>query len=453
MDRSTRRNVLFGSAAAVPAVLLAACGSATQGGGGTADSAPKLSTAPITITAQLTDVNPAMANSWATEMAAPYKAKHSNVTLELLPMPSSATLETFEKLTAAMAGGSPPDIFDGPRFADWTVARNFTDTGMDALVKRDKFDTKVFSQTEFLGAHTTQGKIAHIPYKYGGNMVGMMINTGLFQEAGVPLPPADVTKAWTADQFLQSLVKLNRTAGDGTITQFGGAFPGSNVYTWTLLWGVDWMSDDVKTVTCDSAAMISGYQWLQDLAYRHHVVPQTGEAARLFPNANVFMTGKQAISWTAAANFGALMNQARDANIKLMVAPAPALKVSTPDVNSHGLFLVKGAKKADDSWEVIKYFSEKSKLATFSGALTTVLSDLEPALKTLAAPHPGVDPKAVKTMIETAKRGINLKKHINQDEMLRVINPAMTELVDGKIPAADLLRRVKPQIQAAADAK
>jgi multiple sugar transport system substrate-binding protein len=451
MDRGTRRTVLFGSAA-IPAVLLAACGGATQGGG-TTDSAPKLSTTPVTITAQLTDVNPAMANSWATEIAAPYKQRRSNVTLELLPMPSSATLETFEKLTAAMAGGSPPDIFDGPRFADWTVARNFTDTGMDALVKRDKFDTKAFSQTEFLGAHTTQGKIAHIPYKYGGNMVGMMINTSLFQEAGVPLPPTDITKAWTAEQFLQSLVKLNRTGGDGSITQFGGAFPGSNVYTWTLLWGVDWMSDDLKTVTCDSAAMIAGYQWMQDLAYRHHVVPQTGEAARLFPNTNVFMAGKQAIAWTAAANFGTLMNQARDANIKLMVAPAPALKVSTPDVNSHGLFLVKGAKKSDDAWEAIKYFSEKSKLATFATALTTVLADLEPALKTLAAPHPGVDPKAVKQMIETAKRGINLKKHINQDEMLRVINPAMTELVDGKVPAADLMRRIKPQIQAAADQK
>jgi ABC-type glycerol-3-phosphate transport system substrate-binding protein len=452
MDRWTRRNVLIGSAAGAPAVLLAACGGATQGGAGT-DAAPKLSTAPVTITAQITDVNPAMTNSWANEMAAPYKAKRSNVTLELLPMPSSATLETFEKLTAAMAGGAPPDIFDGPRFADWTVARNFTDTTMDGLVKRDKFDTKVFSQTEFLGAHTTQGKIAHIPYKYGGNMVGMMINTSLFQEAGVALPPADVTKAWTAEQYLQALTKLTRSAGDGTISQFGGAWPGSNVYTWTLLWGVDFMSDDVKTVTCDSAAMIAGYQWMQDLAYRHHVVPQTGEAARLFPNTNVFMAGKQAIAWTAAANFGANMNLARDAGVKITVLPAPALKVSTPDVNSHGLFLVKGAKKSDDAWEVIKYFSEKSKLANFANALTTVLGDLEPVLKTHAAPHPAVDPKAVKQMIETAKRGINLKKHINQDEMLRVINPGMTELADGKVPAADLMRRIKPQIQAAADAK
>jgi multiple sugar transport system substrate-binding protein len=452
MSGWNRRRAAFAGVAGAPgasSLLLAACGATGQGSGG--DAAPKPSTTPVTVTAQLTDVNPTMANSWATEIAAPYKQRRSNVTLELLPMPSTATLETFEKLTASMAAGTPPDIFDGPRFADWTVARGFTDTSMDALVKRDRFDTKAFSQTEFLGAHTTQGKVAHLPYKYGGNMVGMMINTTLFQESGVALPPMDVARAWNADQFLQALTKLTRPGGDGNTAQFGGSWPGSNVYTWTLLWGVDWLSDDVKTVACDSAAMIAGYQWMQDLAYRHHVVPQAGEAARLFPNTNLFMTGKQAIAWTAAANFGSLMNQARDANVTLTVAPAPALKVSTPDVNSHGLFLVKGAKSQDDAWEAIKHFSERSRLATFATALTTLLADLEGALRELAKAHSGVDPKAVKQMIETAKRGVNLKRHINQDEMLRVINPAMTELVENKVPAADLMRRIKPQLQALAD--
>ena len=451
----TRRKVTSGgaltAAGGAAALLLGACGGTPPGGAG--DAAPRPSTAPVTVTAQLTDVNPTMANSWATEIAAPFKQRHANVTLELVPMPSSATLETFEKLTTAMAGGSPPDIFDGPRFADWTVARGFTDTAMDALVKRDKFDTKVFSQTEFLGAHTTQGKIAHIPYKYGGNMVGMMINTGLFEEAGVAVPPPDVSRAWTSEQFLQALTRLTRSGADGNIAQFGGAHPGSNVYTWTLLWGVDWLGDDVKTVTCDSAAFIAGYQWMQDLAYRNHVVPQAGEAARLFPNVNLFTAGKQAIAWTAAANFTTLMNQARDAGIKLTVAPAPALKVSTPDVNSHGLFLVKGARNAGDAWEAIKYFSERSRLATFATALTTVLGDVEAALAQAAKPHPAVDPRAVKQMIETAKRGVNLKRHSNQDEMLRVINPAMTELMENKANAGDILRRLKPQLQVLVDQK
>ena len=80
------------------------------------------------------------------------------------------------------------------------------------------------------------------------------------------------------------------------------------------------------------------------------------------------------------------MNQSRDAGIKLAVAPAPALKVSTPDVNSHGLFLVKGSKNPSAAWEAIRYFSERSRLATFATALTTVLADVEAALTERRSP-------------------------------------------------------------------
>jgi multiple sugar transport system substrate-binding protein len=405
----------------------------------------------VTITAQITDMNPTMVNSWAAEMAAPYTQRRANVTLELLLMPSTATLETFEKLTANMAAGTPPDVFDGPRFADWTVAKGFTDTTMDALIKRDKFDTKVFSQNELTGAHTYQGKIVQTPYKYGGNMLAMVANTTLLQEAGVQPPPTEVPRAWTGDQFLQALVKLTKTGPDGNVAQFGGSNPGNPVYTWPLLWGSDWLSDDVKTVTCDSATMIAGYQWIQDLAYRHHVVAQAGEAARLFPNTNLFLTGKQAIAWTGAANYNSLLRQYRDNNLNIAVAPAPALRVSTPDVNSHGLLLVKGGKHVDDAWEVVKYFSERSRLATFATAMTTILGDVEASVRESSSLHPGVDTRVVRQILETARRGVNLKKHPNQDEMLRVLNPAMTELNENKINAADLLRRLKPQLQALAD--
>ena len=293
--------------------------------------------------------------------------------------------------------------------------------------------------------------MVNIPYKFGGNLLGMMVNTALFQDAGVPLPPMDVSKAWTAEQFLQTAQKLTKVGADGSVAQFGASLPGSAVYTWTLLWGTDWLSDDLKTVTCDSAAMIAGYQWMQDLAYKHHVVAQSGEAARLFPGANVFMAGKQAMGWTATANYVANMNLARDANVKLTIAPAPALKFSTPDVNSHGLFIVKGNKHPDDAWEAIKFFSEKSRLATFAGAMTTILADLEGAIREASKAHPAIEAKVVKQILEGAKKGINLKRHPAQDDMLGIINPAITELNDNKVPAADLMRRIKPQLQALAD--
>ncbi|HEX2185717.1 MAG TPA: extracellular solute-binding protein [Chloroflexota bacterium] len=445
----TRRRIVLGAATA--AGFTAACRRTGQrgapGGGG---QAPRPGTAPVTITAQITDMNPTMVGSWPTEMAAPFKELRPNVTIELMLMPSTATIETFEKLTANLAAGTPPDIFDGPRFADWTVAKGFTDTTMDSLVKRDKFDTKVFNQEEFTASHTYQGKIAQLPYKFGGNMLAMVVNLTLLQEAGVQPPPLEVSKAWSGEQFLQAAVKLTETGPGGTVARFGASNPGNPVYTWPLLWGADWLADDVKTVTCDSATMIAGYQWIQDLAYRHHVVPQAGEAARLFPDTNLFLTGKQAIGWTGAANYNGLMRQARDSGLTIAVAPAPALKVSTPDVNSHALFLVKGGKHVEESWAVVKYFIERSRLANFAAAMTTILREVEASVRESSSLHPAVDVRVVRQILETARRGVNLKRHPNQDEMLRVLNPAMTELNENRINAGDLLRRLKPQLQSLA---
>jgi hypothetical protein len=85
--------------------------------------------------------------------------------------------------------------------------------------------------------------------------------------------------------------------------------------------------------------------------------------------------------------------------------------------------------------------------------MTTILADLEGAIRDASKPHPAIDAKAVKGILEGAKRGINLKRHPLQDDMLGIINPGITELNDNKIPAADLMRRLKPQLQALADRK
>lgn len=78
MDTWTRRSVL--GAGTTPFVLAAALG--CERGGARSDAAARLTTAPVTITAQITDMNAAMVNSWPAEMAAPYKQRRPNVTIE-----------------------------------------------------------------------------------------------------------------------------------------------------------------------------------------------------------------------------------------------------------------------------------------------------------------------------------------------------------------------------------
>jgi hypothetical protein len=67
---------------------------------------------------------------------------------------------------------------------------------------------------------------------------------------------------------------------------------------------------------------------------------------------------------------------------------------------------------------------------------------------------PTSDARVVRQVIETHVSQTNLGRHNQQDEMYRVLNPAMTdELMKNTISASELLRRLKPQLQAIAERK
>src|SRR6266540_4588815 len=108
---ATRRTLLATAATAPGGVLLAAC----AGPGATSGAdAPQPSKGPVTLTAYI-GINELQVNRFPTDIGQPYKQLKSNVTLEGLPQVLSGQLGTtqavFERLTAMVAGGNPPDIF------------------------------------------------------------------------------------------------------------------------------------------------------------------------------------------------------------------------------------------------------------------------------------------------------------------------------------------------------
>lgn len=46
----------------------------------------------------------------------------------------------------------------------------------------------------------------------------------------------------------------------------------------------------------------------------------------------------------------------------LMVAPIPKVKITTPDVNSHQMSIMKESKQKTDAWEAIKYMIDDWRL-------------------------------------------------------------------------------------------
>jgi ABC-type glycerol-3-phosphate transport system substrate-binding protein len=442
-----RRTLLFAGVGA-GAALSAACGGAS----GTPKDEGKYALAPggITLVPFLSQITPDMMGGWDENIVATYRQKRSNVKIELVPQ-TGPTIDRIEKLRALTAAGSPPDLGDGPQGPQVMVPQGMLDPAMDALVKRDKYDTKKYNQAHFERGSVFEGKIWAMPYRYGGNVICLACNTDLFRAAGVAPPPGDVAKAWTWEQFVDALTRVTKREGGGQTAQFGLAGIGWIVGTWTPLWKTDWLDEPMKTVTCDNPEMRDCFGRIADLFHKHHVVPQLGEAARLFGNANLFNTAKAAVlpfPPTGWRTYGA------GAQVDYALTPIPTVKTTTPDVGMGGISLYASGQHPADGWDFTKHLIEDSRYARLIGLMPAPVAEIEPWLKEQFKNVPSADPKVMVKIVESAgESGTRMSLHPKYAEMQAIINPAMDDLMAGTVAAVPMLQGLKAPLQGIIDGK
>lgn len=200
----------------------------------------------------------------------------------------------MDKLTAAYAAGTPPDVY---RYLQ-------ANTPIDAAVKnklllnlssyadRDKYDFSDFLP-QAVGLYKWRGKLYALPRDYGAQFV--FYNVDLFQKTGLTLPSIkwDDT-SWTYTKFIDTAKRLTVSQG-GTTSQWGcivntGFRPwASFVYSngGTIVQNDSNGESTQITLADDNAA--AGIQFLQDLMYKYHVAPTSKEKKPKFSDGTVAM--------------------------------------------------------------------------------------------------------------------------------------------------------------------
>jgi multiple sugar transport system substrate-binding protein len=441
----TRRVALRGlataGAAGAAGALLGACGA--TGGGESGAGAPQLTKNPVTVTAfvGITDIQ---VNRFPDEVGAPFKAKFPNVTLVATPQTGAGTQGVMERLTSFIAAGNPPDIFEGPRYPDVMVGKGFIEESMDAMVKRDKYKTDAYNPKEFAVRAQLQGKTVQMPWKLGGNSLLVLLNTELFQASGVPLPATDLSKAWTWEEWVQAAVRLTKRSGSA-VGQFGHNGLAWTIGSWPLLWQTDWISNDLKTVTCDTTDMVDCYTRLLDLHYKHQVVPLPGQAAELWGTANPFLTGKAAMQMVSVGGWPTYVNATPQ--VQMTAVPVPKVKISTPCVNAHAMAIVKGSKAQAEAWESIKFMIEDARLPILTERMPARLDHLEPFVKDTVKATPRIETKLVLDVARNFVPQTAITRHPAQDAMLDAINPQLNELWKNAIAPGPMLKGLKAQLE------
>jgi ABC-type glycerol-3-phosphate transport system substrate-binding protein len=197
-----------------------------------------------------------------------------------------------EKVTAAMAGGTPIDVFilspgDLVPFADAGRVR-----ALDDLLRRDRYDATDFFE-KCLDQYRWRGNRYALPRGFGNQEV--FYSTALWDAAGLARPPYDwAARGWTTQEFLDAARRLARLkaastgpaeAIDGERRPAGGGGAEAGVWGWSQgtglrqwapwVWsfGGDILDQQGTRCVLDQPPAVEGLQFLQDLIHRHRVMP------------------------------------------------------------------------------------------------------------------------------------------------------------------------------------
>jgi len=256
----------------------------------------------------------------------------------------------WDKLQTSLAGGAAPDVFamDGPLFPDYAGRDVLLD--LSSYIQAENYPLSSLADLAVKDFATSDGRQMGLPRDL--NVIALFYNKKMFDAAGIPYPD----DSWDWNKLIEVGKKLTLDKNkDGKIDQWGLYTETTDMenYWSSLVWqnGGDILAPDGKTTVLDSPGATGGLQFLQDLIWKHKIVP---DPALFAETGDAFEQGKAAMeingSWLVATD------EAAGLSFGIAAIPAgPAGRVTS--VNPTGAVVYKGTKSPDAAWVFVKYLA------------------------------------------------------------------------------------------------
>lgn len=431
---TTRRTVLAGALAAVGAAGLAAC----SVGSTAPQTAPSAQSGPPGELSWWMSEDPS--SSGMQEVADAYNATQKAIKVSITPQTSGYE----DKLRAALAGGTPPDL---ARLNDDLIA-SYVCRGscrpLEEYVSRAKIKKDEFWSAQWR-LPTYQGKTYGIAVGYVPQV--MWVNVDHFQKAGVKVPTvAYKSDEWTWNDYLDTAHKLTSPPESDTISQQYGTVA---LHSWAGYWpwgnGADAVTPDKTRFGYTQPAAYEALQWVADLHLRRKVAPpmtyirtQGQDALTLFSQGRVAMLG-------GGGNWATLRQRA--ASLNWDIVPFPKGRVKRGHTSSPLLFMIpQGNNTADLGFEFLMHLvsDEAQKIIAARGfRMPPRRAQAEKLYLRSDLP-----PKNQKLWLD-AQEGATEEPQIPQREKLRqTYYPALELIWSGEKTAMDSMRSVEAQCNA-----
>lgn len=277
--------------------------------------------------------------------------KNIEVKFDFVANKASGNTQTMDKLMAAIAAGSPPEIalLDNFQVATWAQ--------QNALVQLDELMTASDTNFDGIYAWATEGSkyrdnIYSIPYN--GDTRALFYNKDMFEAAGLDpeAPPSTIAQLEAAAEKL--------TIKEGNVFKQVGFIPwlfaGKPIYTWGWSFGGEFYDKQTNTLTIADPKNVEALQWEVDFANKYGGKSFLEFASGLGTGAqDPFATG--VVAMAIRGNFD-IANMAQfNPDMNYGIAPIPS-KVEGENITwagGWGMTIPRGANNQEASMDFMKF--------------------------------------------------------------------------------------------------
>ncbi|HIQ06199.1 MAG TPA: sugar ABC transporter substrate-binding protein [Anaerolineae bacterium] len=274
----------------------------------------------------------------------------------------------WDKVTAMMAAGTPPDLM----YMGYPEMVRYASEGTllaldDYLAKDPEMNMEMFFPA-LVKAFTYEGKIYGVPKDW--NVQVLYYNKNLFDQAGLSYPDEN----WTWDNVLEAAQKLTAdTDGDGVTDQWGlvNDVGMNRIGAWIYANGGSILSEDRRQCTLTEPASVEALQFITDLMFKYKVAPSKKELGELSAK-EMFASGRAAMKvsggWRVIA-----FRDIKDFEWDIAPIPkSPRTGQRATVVDTVSWSIAKGTKYPDAAWELLKFFAgEAGQVRTAQSGMAT----------------------------------------------------------------------------------
>ncbi|HEU5315995.1 MAG TPA: sugar ABC transporter substrate-binding protein [Chloroflexota bacterium] len=342
-----------------------------------------------------------------------------------------------DKIQTSIAAGTPIDVFtlnpnELPSFVENKQVR-----AIDDLIRRDKYDPSDFFEKCY-GQYKWKGKQYALPRGFGNQDV--YYNTALWSAAGnKPLPYDWNAKDWTAQEFLDSALRLTRLSGAQQVWGWNQGTGLRQWAPWVWIFGGDVLDKNGETCILDQPPAVEGLQFLQDLMHRHRVMPPPSAKV------NTMMAmgnGQLGMAMGIPAEIGryrAIPGLAFD------VAPVPRQAARLTSGGGIAWHTAVNTPFPNEAWELAKWISSKE-VQTWECEVGGTAPPRKSVIKAPCFNDRSQQPKGLDVFLQAPDFVHVDPQHPKWNDGETLLIEAFAALWDGSKPVRQIVNDVVPQI-------